>query len=97
MAVGAFDGALYATATAHRAHDDAALAAVGLRPGLDVLDLGCGVGDLTLRLWDAVLLGGSVTGLDASASVLATAVATAGERPRLAWLHGRAQDVGALR
>ncbi len=97
MAAGAFDGALYATATAHhRAHDDAVLAGVELRPGLHVLDLGCGVGDLTLRLWDAVQPGGSVTGLDASASVLATAAATAGERPGLAWLHGRAQDVAAL-
>ncbi|CAA9428836.1 MAG: hypothetical protein AVDCRST_MAG35-2456 [uncultured Quadrisphaera sp.] len=97
MVVGAFDGALYATATAHhRAHDDAALAGVELRPGLDVLDLGCGVGDLTLDLWRAVQPGGSVTGLDASASVLATAAATAGEQPGLAWLHGRAQDAADL-
>jgi SAM-dependent methyltransferase len=97
VAVGAFEGALYATATAHhRAHDDAALAGVDLRPGLDVLDLGCGVGDLTLRLWDAVRPGGSVVGLDASASVLATAAARAGERPGLRWVHGRAQDTAAL-
>jgi aryl-alcohol dehydrogenase (NADP+) len=49
VAAGAFDGALYATATAHHgAHDDAVLAGVELRPGRHVLDLGCGVGDRPL-------------------------------------------------
>lgn len=91
---GTFDGALYATATAHhRAHDAASLGGLVLAAGEHVLDLGCGVGDLTLRLWDAVQPGGSVVGLDVSASVLATAARSAGERDGLSWVRSRAQDL----
>lgn len=93
-APGTFDGALYATATAHhRAHDEASLGGLVLSPGDDVLDLGCGVGDLTLRLWEAVQPGGAVVGLDVSASVLATAAQGAGEREGLSWVRSRAQDL----
>lgn len=89
-----FDGAAYAAATAHhRAHDDAALAGVVLREGAVVLDVGCGVGDLTAKVWDAVQPGGRVIGLDVSESVLATARASAGERPGLDWVAARAQDL----
>lgn len=89
-----FDGALYATATAHhRAHDHEVLHGLGLAPGDRVLDVGCGVGDLTLSLWEAVQPGGTVTGLDVSASVLEQAAAGAGERQGLSWVHAPAQDV----
>ncbi len=37
---------------------------VGLRPGLRCLDVGCGVGTVTLRMAEAVLPHGRVTGLD---------------------------------
>ncbi len=92
-----FDGTLYAAATAHhRAHDAELLRGLGLGPGSRVLDVGCGVGDLTLSLWDAVQPGGAVTGLDVSASVLERAAASAGRRPGLAWVQGSAQEVADL-
>lgn len=94
---GTFDGALYATATAHhRTHDAASLGGLVLAPGDDVLDLGCGVGDLTTRLWEAVQPGGTVVGLDVSASVLATAAQSAGERDGLSWVRSRAQDLAEV-
>lgn len=42
---------------------------VRLRPGLEVIDLGCGTGELTLRLAEA-LPGSVVTGIDASRDML---------------------------
>lgn len=89
-----FDGALYAAATGHhRAHDGEVLDGVGLGPGTRVLDVGCGVGDLTLALWEAVQPRGTVVGLDVSASVLERAAAAAGDRPGLSWVRAPAQDV----
>ncbi len=90
---GRFDGALYAANTAHhRAHDDEVLAGVPLGPGTDVLDLGCGSGDLTARLVPRVAPG-RVVGLDVSPSQ----VAWAREHHRgAAFVAGRAQDVGTL-
>ena len=90
----AFDGAAYAGATAHhRAHDEQTLRGLDLAPGERVLDVGCGVGDLTLALWEAVQPGGTVTGLDVSASVLERAAAAAGDRPGLSWVRAPAQEV----
>lgn len=89
-----FDGDLYAAATAHhRAHDSEITSGLDLAPGARVLDVGCGVGDLTLALWQVVQPGGTVVGLDVSASVLERAAATAGERAGLSWVHAPAQDV----
>lgn len=89
---GVFDGTLYAASTAHhRAFDDAVLGPLPLRPGARVLDLGCGVGDLTARVADVVLEAGSglVVGVDLSPSSI--------RRARARWqrpgLHLR---VGAL-
>jgi trans-aconitate 2-methyltransferase len=48
---------------------DDLLALVEVRPGLRVVDLGCGTGELTLRLADH-LPGSQVTGLDNAASML---------------------------
>jgi trans-aconitate methyltransferase len=63
-----------------------------------VLDLGCGVGDLTARLADEVGAGasggGQVLGLDASASCVRLAAQRS--RPGLAFVVGLAQDVGRL-
>jgi trans-aconitate 2-methyltransferase len=88
-----FDGTLYAANTAHhRVHDDAVLAAVPLRPGTDVLDLGCGSGDFTARLVPLVAPGG-VVGVDVSPSQVAHARA---HHPGPEFVAGRAQDVGGL-
>ncbi len=54
------------------------LALVDIRPGLAVVDLGCGTGELTRRLADA-LPGSQVTGLDLSPEMLEKAAAHARE------------------
>ena len=56
---------------------DDLLALVEVRPGLRVVDLGCGTGELTRRLADRLPLS-RVTGLDNSASMLEKAAAWAG-------------------
>lgn len=58
------------------------LALVRVRPGLRVIDLGCGTGELTLRLADA-LPDSSVLGVDTSPEMLARAAGLA--RPGLAF------------
>ncbi len=107
-----FEGSLYAANTAHhRAHDEALLADLPLGPGVRVLDLGCGTGDLTARLLErvrgtAVTSGtdggadgeaepGSVLGIDASASQIERARADHAA-PGLEFRVGRAQDLARL-
>ncbi|MCH0543020.1 methyltransferase domain-containing protein [Streptomyces sp. MUM 203J] len=51
-----------------------------LRPGLDVLDVGCGPGTITAGLAARVAPGGRVTAVDAAPDVLAQARAVATER-----------------
>jgi SAM-dependent methyltransferase len=51
----------------------AALRALAPRPGENVLDVGCGSGQTTLQLADAVGPGGRVVGLDVSSQLLAAA------------------------
>lgn len=73
-----FDASAYAGCTGHhRAHDDDVLSPVPWRPGMRVVDLGCGVGDLTQRVADLVAPG-RVLGVDASPSQVAHARARAG-------------------
>jgi ubiquinone/menaquinone biosynthesis C-methylase UbiE len=92
---GVWDGGLYAGNTAHhRAFDDVVLAGADLRPGRDVLDLGCGVGDLTARVADLVGPGGSVLGVDASAGMIEQA--SARTRPGLRFSVCAAQDLGSV-
>ncbi|WP_336923015.1 class I SAM-dependent methyltransferase [Aquipuribacter sp. SD81] len=92
----AFDGTSYAAATAHhRAHDDEVLAPVRWRAGLRVLDVGCGVGDLTRSLADLVAPGGEVLGVDASASQVDVARA-GGARPDVRFAVARVQDLDAV-
>jgi ubiquinone/menaquinone biosynthesis C-methylase UbiE len=45
----------------------------GIRPGMNVLDLGCGVGDVSMILSRIVGSAGSVTGLDFDPGAIATA------------------------
>ena len=55
-------------------------AEAGIRPGMRVLDLGCGAGDATFVAADLVGPGGSVVGLDHSPEALARARLRAGRR-----------------
>ncbi len=61
------------------------LALVEVRPNLKVVDLGCGTGELTRHLANA-LPGSDVTGLDSSLQMLAKADSYAG--PHLRFEHG---------
>jgi ubiquinone/menaquinone biosynthesis C-methylase UbiE len=79
---------------AHRAFDDAVLAGTDLRPGRDVLDIGCGVGDLTAHVADLVAPGGSVLGVDAAAGMIETA--SARTRPGLSFRRCAAQDLDSV-
>ena len=56
------------------------LAEAGIRPGMRVLDLGCGAGDATFVAADLVGSGGSVVGVDHSPDALARARLRAGQR-----------------
>src|SRR5512137_210859 len=64
---------------------DDLLKLVAVRPGLRAVDLGCGTGELTRRLADA-LPGSRVLGLDSSAQMLSRAGAYA--RPGLSFEVG---------
>jgi trans-aconitate methyltransferase len=91
----AWDGGLYAGNTAHhRAFDDDVLAGAGLRPGRDVLDIGCGVGDLTARVADLVAPEGSVLGVDAAVGMIEQA--SARTRAGLGFAVCAAQDLDAV-
>ncbi|QGV77726.1 methyltransferase domain-containing protein [Streptomyces ficellus] len=62
------------------AANSAAYLVGALRPGMDVLDVGCGPGTITADLAGLVAPGGRVTAVDAEAGVLEQARATARER-----------------
>jgi trans-aconitate 2-methyltransferase len=69
---------------------DDLLALVTRRAGLEVIDLGCGTGELTRRLADA-LPGSTVLGIDSSLEMLARAEAQA--RPGLRFEHANLTQV----
>lgn len=60
-----------------------------LRPGLAIVDLGCGTGELTARLAERAS-GSRTIGVDSSASMLAKARKL--ERPGLAFVQGTIED-----
>ena len=64
--------------------------ALGPQPGDEVLDVGCGPGFYVVDILDVVGANGSVTGVDASAAMLAIAGRKAGDRPNVRLLEGEA-------
>jgi SAM-dependent methyltransferase len=55
------------------ASSDRLLRLAGIRPGMRVLDIGCGAGDMTMQIASIIGESGRVTGVDADAAVLAVA------------------------
>src|ERR1700722_17328897 len=81
-----WDPALYRRFSNERfAPFDDLLALVAARPGLRAVDLGCGIGELTVRLHER-LGGGDVVGIDTSAAMLERAREL--ERPGLRFEAG---------
>jgi SAM-dependent methyltransferase len=74
----------------------AAIASLGLRPGLSVLDAGCGPGVHLGLLLDAVSPGGHVVGLDLDPHTIEVAAALWPEHVRSGALHLSAGDVTKL-
>jgi SAM-dependent methyltransferase len=71
---------LEAQATAMAAATRMIFAHAGLRPGMRVLDLGCGAGDVSFVVADMVGPSGSVVGVDRSRGALDRARVRAGQR-----------------
>ena len=69
------------------------LAALALRPGERVADIGSGPGFLAAAMADAVGPGGAVWGIDLSASMLALAQERCAGRPWVAWAQGDATSL----
>ncbi|KIF02021.1 ubiquinone biosynthesis methyltransferase UbiE [Streptomyces sp. RSD-27] len=67
-----------------------------LRPGMRVLDVGCGPGTITADLAELVAPGGRVTAVDAAPDVLAAAGAYAAERGLAGAVEFAVADVHAL-
>lgn len=73
-----------------------ALGLAGLQPGMRVADIGCGVGQVTADLADAVGWNGNVVGVDMSGAQLAQAAAHARELglTNVSWVEASAMDTG---
>ena len=69
----------------------AGMAALALRPGEQVIDIGCGAGATTLQLAAAVAPDGGATGLDISGTLLALARSRSQGRERVRFLEADAQ------
>lgn len=61
-----------------------------LNPGMRILDVGCGPGNLTAHVAEAVGVNGSVVGIDPSSERIAIALART--RPNLSFCEGRAEE-----
>lgn len=69
--------------------------ALGVQPGDDILDIGCGTGLLTLELARAVGDGGSITGIDPSREMLGTARKRCAGRQHVKVMEGTADSIPA--
>lgn len=81
-------------AAALRPMTERLLRAAGLAPGMRVLDLGCGPGDVSLLAAELVGPSGAVLGVDCSEEALVTARARAKEMglAQVRFLHAAADD-----
>jgi len=68
----------------------------GLKPGMRVLDLGCGVGDVSLIAGELVGPTGTVLGVDRSAAGLALAEQRAAEAGQRKWVRFAAAELDAF-
>lgn len=70
----------------------------GLAPGMRVLDIGCGLGDVSLIAADLVSPGGSVVAIDRDAAVLGQAGARYGDQgvTSVEFIHADLQDLPQL-
>lgn len=75
-----------------RPYTERLLAEAGIGPGMRVLDVGCGAGDVTLLVADRVGPTGSVVGIDRSAQAVAFATDRAGSRDRVDFVHAALAD-----
>ncbi|WP_407521976.1 class I SAM-dependent methyltransferase [Methylobacterium oryzisoli] len=73
---------------------DAFLDRLDLRPGLRVLDIGCGCGETTLLAAARIAPGGHAAGLDLSRPMLARARGRPSQGAPVTWIEGDAQAVG---
>jgi trans-aconitate methyltransferase len=89
-----WDGSAYAANTAHhRAFDAGFLSTLGVAAGDRVLDVGCGVGDLTCLVADVVGSSGEVVGLDAEPTMIEVARSSA--RPNQSFVVAPAQSLSS--
>ncbi|NKQ52226.1 class I SAM-dependent methyltransferase [Amycolatopsis sp. K13G38] len=81
----------------YRAHTEQALRLAGLEPGMRVLDVGCGPGDVSITAAHLVGPTGAVTAVDAQAAILDVAALRAAERrlSTITFRHARIEDLGA--
>lgn len=90
-----WDGSLYADNTAHhRRFDDAVLDGIDVPGTARVLDLGCGVGDFTLRLAD-IVPDGAVLGVDAAPDMVRVA-GSRSDRANVDFLTAAAQQLATI-
>ncbi|KAI5921784.1 methyltransferase-UbiE family protein [Camillea tinctor] len=81
-----YNAAMVQSYSARTASEQSAYMLARLKPGMHVLDVGCGPGTITAGLVPPVLPGGSVTGVDVNADAVATAQEIAHSR------DGRGKD-----
>ena len=74
---------------------DEVMNTAALKPGENVLDLGCGTGAITLEAARAVLPGGTVTAVDISAQMLLIARMRLGSFANVTFEMGRAAEIPA--
>jgi ubiquinone/menaquinone biosynthesis C-methylase UbiE len=77
----------------YRPHSRHLFTLAGISPGMRVLDVGCGAGDISLLIADLVGPTGSVIGVDADPAVLAVARSRARELPNIEFRQSVLPDV----